>query len=110
MTTAFTLTDSAAKRVAFLLAKEPIPHSKMRVSVSGGGCSGFQYKFDFDSAVNPDDTLIEKNGATVAIDSMSLGFLEGSVLDYIETLGGSHFEVKNPNATAKCGCGNSFSV
>ena len=106
----FTVTENAAKRIAFLLTREKNPQSKLRVSVDGGGCSGFQYSFDFVADKNEDDCVIEKNGAAILIDKVSMDFLKGSVLDYVETLGAAHFEVKNPNATASCGCGNSFSV
>lgn len=104
------ISASAAKRIAFLLGKEASPEAKLRVSVKGGGCSGFQYEFGFDSEQHEDDILFEKDGAKVLIDTMSLEFINGSVLDYIETLGAAHFEIRNPQATATCGCGNSFSV
>ncbi len=102
----FGLTESAARRVAFLLKQEK-PGAKLRIAVQGGGCSGFQYNFDFDNKQNEDDTLI---GDLVLVDQMSLGYMGGSVLDYMETLGAAHFEIRNPNATARCGCGNSFAV
>lgn len=107
----FTVTDNAAKRVAFLMSQEDNPNEVfLRIEVQGGGCSGFQYHYDFDSKRKDDDYFIEKNGAKVAIDPTSLPFIEGSALDYVETLGSAAFEIKNPNATANCGCGNSFSV
>ncbi len=105
------VSPSAAARIAKLLSQEPEPGTRFRVSVQGGGCSGFQYHFDFDT--NPpadDDILIESDGARVVIDEASLGFVKGSVIDYVDELGGAFFEIKNPNATASCGCGNSFSV
>jgi iron-sulfur cluster insertion protein len=108
--TPFSVTDSAAARIVKITVGEP-EGSKFRIAIKGGGCSGFQYIFDFDA--NPPsetDVVIEKNGAFVIIDDMSLGMLSGSELDYIETLGSAGFEIKNPNATASCGCGNSFSV
>ncbi len=106
----FAVTDSAAARINKIMVGEP-EGTKLRVAVGGGGCSGFQYQVDFDvKPVASDDLVIEKNGSTVVIDSMSLDMLKGSVLDYIETLGSAGFEIKNPNATAKCGCGNSFTV
>ncbi len=108
-TVPFTLTENAQKRVVFLLSDEP-DGAFLRVSVDGGGCSGFQYKFDFDTEMTNEDKHIEAGDARVVIDDMSLEFVEGSVLDYVETLGASHFEVKNPNATANCGCGSSFAV
>lgn len=104
--TPFALTDSAAKRVAYLLTKEK-PGAKLRIAVQGGGCSGFQYQFDFDDQRHEDDVLIND---IVLVDRMSLGYMAGSVLDYMESLGAAHFEIRNPNATARCGCGNSFAV
>lgn len=107
---AFGLTEAAARRVAFLLSDEP-PGSYFRVSVQGGGCSGFQYLFDLSNApLAEDDRLIEQSGARAVVDDTSLELLAGSVLDYTEDMSGAGFAVKNPNATAKCGCGNSFSV
>jgi iron-sulfur cluster assembly accessory protein len=82
----------------------------LRVSVEGGGCSGFQYKFDLVGASQPDDIVIEKEGAQVLIDPVSLGFLAGSEIDFVDDLIGQSFKVRNPNATASCGCGTSFSV
>ena len=107
--TAFSGTDSAAKRIAFLAAKEPRP-VMMRVAVLGGGCSGFQYNFSFEERRNEDDLLIEQGGASVLVDSTSLELLKGSELDYVEEMVGAAFQVKNPNAASSCGCGNSFSV
>ena len=107
--TSFSVTENAAKRIAFLAAKEAKP-VMMRVAVLGGGCSGFQYNFSFDEQRNEDDLLIERNGAAVVVDSTSLELLKGSELDYVEEMVGSAFQVKNPNATSSCGCGNSFSV
>ncbi len=104
------ISDNAAKRIAFLLGQESKPGISLRVAVDGGGCSGFQYKFDFDAEQQKDDIVLEKDGARVLIDTLSLEFMEGSVIDFVETLGAAHFEVKNPNANATCGCGNSFSV
>lgn len=106
----FALTDSAAARIAKIMVGEP-DGTKLRIAIGGGGCSGFQYQIDFDSRpLGADDLVIERNGSTVVIDSTSLEMLKGSTLDYVETLGSAGFEIKNPNATAKCGCGNSFSV
>jgi iron-sulfur cluster insertion protein len=107
--TAFSVTENAAKRIAFLASKETKP-VMMRVAVLGGGCSGFQYNFSFEEERNDDDLLIERNGATVVVDSTSLDLLKGSELDYVEEMVGSAFQVRNPNATSSCGCGNSFSV
>ena len=102
-------TDSAAAKVADLIAEEGNPELKLRVFVQGGGCSGFQYGFTFDDAVNEDDTLFEKNGVTLLVDSMSFQYLVGAEIDYKEDINGSQFVIKNPNATTTCGCGSSFS-
>ncbi len=104
------VTDSAARRIAHLMAKEGTPEMFLRVSVLGGGCSGFQYSFVFDDARTEDDTMIEKGGARVVIDSTSLDLLKGSEIDFVEDMVGSAFAIRNPNATSSCGCGNSFSV
>ena len=100
---------SAAKRIAALTAAEG-PAVMFRVAVNGGGCSGYQYEFTFDNTRTDDDVLIERDGARVLIDQVSLEFLGGSEVDFIEGLMGSHFEIKNPNAKSSCGCGTSFSV
>ncbi len=107
--TQFSVSESAAKRIAFLASKEAKP-VMMRVAVLGGGCSGFQYNFSFEDQRNADDLVIERDGASVLVDSTSLELLKGSELDYVEEMVGSAFQVKNPNATSSCGCGNSFSV
>lgn len=104
-----TLTPSAAKRINAILAKQD-DAEMLRVSVEGGGCSGFSYKFDFAQEANADDTVIELDGAQVAIDEMSMEFLAGSQIDFSNELIGSAFKIINPNATAACGCGTSFSV
>ena len=106
--TNFTITKAAAARIAVLQEAENAPF--FRVSVDGGGCSGFQYKFDFDDKTTSDDLTFEAHGITVLVDDMSIDFLEGAELDYVEELLGSYFKVENPNATASCGCGTSFSV
>ena len=103
-------TDSAAAKVADLIAKEGNTDLKLRVFVQGGGCSGFQYGFTFDEAVNEDDTTFEKNGVTLLVDSMSFQYLVGAEIDYKEDINGSQFVIKNPNATTTCGCGSSFSA
>ncbi|WP_020159248.1 MULTISPECIES: iron-sulfur cluster insertion protein ErpA [Methylobacter] len=103
-------TDSAASKVGELIAEEGNNNLKLRVYVSGGGCSGFQYGFTFDEEVNEDDTLVEKGGVTVLIDSMSIQYLTGAEIDYKEDLSGSQFVIRNPNATTTCGCGSSFSA
>ena len=103
-------TDSAAAKVADLIAEEGNTDLKLRVFVQGGGCSGFQYGFTFDEAVNEDDTTFEKNGVTLLVDSMSFQYLVGAEIDYKEDINGSQFDIKNPNASTTCGCGSSFSA
>lgn len=107
-TTPVTVSASAAKRINAILAKRD--ETALRVSVEGGGCSGFSYKFDFAGTPNEDDLVLERDGAKVFIDEMSLEFLTGSEIDFTEELIGASFKIKNPNATAACGCGTSFSV
>ncbi len=102
--------DAAASKVKTLISEEENPELKLRVYVTGGGCSGFQYGFTFDEKVNDGDTLVEKNEVTMVVDSMSLQYLVGGTVDYIDGLEGSRFLVTNPNATATCGCGSSFSI
>ncbi|MAI92088.1 MAG: iron-sulfur cluster assembly accessory protein [Hyphomonadaceae bacterium TMED5] len=109
METPVTLSSSAAKRINAILADNG-EADFLRVSVEGGGCSGFSYKFDFGKAFEDDDLLVERDGAKVAIDAMSLPFLEGSEIDYVDELIGASFKIHNPNATANCGCGTSFSI
>ena len=103
-------TDSAAAKVADLIAEEGNPELKLRVFVTGGGCSGFQYGFTFDEIANDDDTLVEKEGVQLLVDPMSYQYLVGAEIDYQESLQGSQFVIKNPNASSTCGCGSSFSV
>ncbi len=103
-------TESAASKVAGLIAEEENPDLKLRVYITGGGCSGFQYGFTFDEEVAEDDTVIEKNGVIVLIDSMSIQYLAGAEIDYKEDLSGARFVIRNPNARTTCGCGSSFSV
>jgi iron-sulfur cluster insertion protein len=103
-------TDNAANKVLSLIEEEGNPGLKLRVFVSGGGCSGFQYGFTFDEVQNEDDTVMEKNGVSLLIDPMSYQYLIGAEIDYQENLEGSQFVIKNPNATTTCGCGSSFSV
>lgn len=104
------ISDSAARRVAFLIQQEGNPALMLRLTVSGGGCSGFQYGFGFDDTVNEDDHVFEKDGTKIVTDDCSLDLLAGATLDYVEDLIGASFQIKNPNATASCGCGNSFAV
>ncbi len=103
-------TDSAADKVKSLIDEEGNAELKLRVFVSGGGCSGFQYGFTFDEAVSDDDTALQKNGVTLLIDPMSLQYLMGAEIDYQEGIEGAQFVIRNPNATSTCGCGSSFSA
>ncbi|MEQ1622616.1 MAG: iron-sulfur cluster insertion protein ErpA [Methylococcales bacterium] len=103
-------TDSAASKVGELIAEEGNDNLKLRVYVSGGGCSGFQYGFTFDEEVNEDDTSVENGGVTVLIDAMSIQYLTGAEIDYKENASGAQFVIRNPNATTTCGCGSSFSA
>src|SRR5215472_2998618 len=109
MTGNVTVTDRAARRIGEILGKEPAG-TMLRVSVEGGGCSGFQYRFDTERERADDDIVIEKSGATVLIDPVSLNFLTGSEIDFVDDLIGSSFKVNNPKATASCGCGTSFAL
>jgi iron-sulfur cluster insertion protein len=104
------ITDSAAKRIAWVLDQDEYKGMMLRVAVSGGGCSGFQYGFSFDDTIGETDKCIERAGAKVLIDDVSLDMLRGSVIDYVEDLIGASFQIKNPIAKTSCGCGNSFSV
>ena len=103
------LTDRAAKRIAEILKSEP-EGSVLRVAVNGGGCSGFQYDFQVEATRAGDDLVIEKAGATVLIDPVSLDFLKGAEIDFVDEMIGTAFKIKNPNASSSCGCGTSFSV
>ncbi|MDB5810347.1 MAG: iron-sulfur cluster insertion protein ErpA [Betaproteobacteria bacterium] len=103
-------TDNAAAKVKQLIDEEGNLELKLRVFVTGGGCSGFQYGFTFDEAVSDDDTSMQKNGVTLLIDPMSLQYLGGAEIDYQEGVEGAQFVIKNPNATSTCGCGSSFSA
>jgi iron-sulfur cluster assembly accessory protein len=104
-----TLSERAAKRIVKILAKEP-DGTVLRVSVSGGGCSGFQYGFDLDASRAADDIVVERDGAVVIIDPVSLPYMGGSEIDFVDDLIGQSFQIRNPNATASCGCGTSFSI
>jgi iron-sulfur cluster assembly accessory protein len=103
------MTEAAARRIAAIVAREP-GKAALRITVEGGGCSGFSYKFDLTDARNDDDVAIERNGATVLIDDLSLVYMGGSVIDFVDDLMGQSFQVRNPNAVASCGCGTSFSI
>ena len=104
------MSDAAAAKVKTLITEEENPELKLRVYITGGGCSGFQYGFTLDEKNNDGDTVVEKNGVNMVVDGMSLQYLVGGVVDYTEGLEGSRFTVTNPNATTTCGCGSSFSV
>ena len=105
-----TLTPAAAARVAFIAHKQGKPAALFRLGVEGGGCSGFQYRFGLADAPAPDDLAVVTDGVTLLVDETALPFVEGATIDYVEALGGSSFQVKNPVATAGCGCGSSFAV
>ncbi len=106
----FTVTDKARDKVLDLLAEENNPALTLRVFVTGGGCSGFQYGFTFDDSIAEDDTLFEYDKLKIVVDPMSFQYLNGASIDYTESLQSSQFVIKNPNATSQCGCGSSFSV
>jgi iron-sulfur cluster assembly accessory protein len=109
MENSVTLSDAAAKRIAAIVGIEP-GKSALRVAVEGGGCSGFSYKFDLADGPQADDVVVERSGATVLIDSLSLVYMAGSEIDFVDNLLGQSFQIKNPNAVASCGCGTSFSI
>ena len=108
-TTSLTLTDAAAKRVAWIAERQNKP-AMLRLSVEGGGCSGFQYKFDLADTVEGDDSVSETSGVKLVVDPVSLDLVAGSVVDFVESLGGAAFRVENPQAAAGCGCGSSFGI
>ncbi|NKC00139.1 MAG: iron-sulfur cluster insertion protein ErpA [Pseudomonadales bacterium] len=110
MDTNIEFSDRAAAKVLGLIESEGDDSLRLRVFVTGGGCNGFSYGFTFDEDVAEDDAVIEKEGVTMVVDSMSYPYLEGSQVDYVEDLNGSQFVVTNPNATSTCGCGNSFAI
>ena len=107
---AITISDSAAKRVLVLRELEGDDSLMLRITVSGGGCSGFQYGFSFDKQKNEDDYVFEHLGVAVITDDASLDLLNGSMIDFVEDLMGASFQIRNPNATASCGCGSSFAI
>ena len=104
------LTEAAARRIAYLITQEGNPQLMLRLAVSGGGCSGFQYGFSFDDTRNEDDVEFERNGVKLLVDPTSLELLAGAEVDFVEDLVGAAFQVRNPNATSSCGCGSSFAV
>lgn len=103
-------TESAVNKVRELITEEGNPALKLRVFISGGGCSGFQYGFTFDEIANEDDFIVDKDGVQFLVDTMSYQYLVGAEVDYVDSFEGSQFTIKNPNATTTCGCGSSFSV
>jgi len=107
---ALLVTPAAVKKVQKLVEEEANPELSLRVYVTGGGCSGFQYGFDFDDQIQPDDTVIEEQGVRFLLDELSYPYLSGSTVDYVEGLEGARFIIVNPNATTTCGCGSSFSI
>jgi len=107
--TDISVSDAAAKRIVKILQKQT-DKSALRISVEGGGCSGFSYKFDLVDVTNDDDLIIEKDGAKVLIDSISVPYIDGSVIDFIDDLMGQSFQINNPNVTSSCGCGVSFAI
>jgi len=104
------LTENAARRIAILKTQENAEDAFLRIAVSGGGCSGFQYGFSFDDQRNEDDFVFERDGVGIVVDEVSLGLLSGAEVDFVEDLMGASFQIRNPNAASSCGCGNSFSI
>ena len=109
MSGSITISERAAKRISQIIAKEE-SNKVLRISVSGGGCSGFQYGFDLEQSQKDDDLVFEKGGVKVIVDTVSILYMDGSEVDFVDDLIGASFQVKNPNATASCGCGTSFSL
>jgi iron-sulfur cluster insertion protein len=105
-----TVTESAARRIAYLKEQEQAKGAFLRIAVSGGGCSGFQYGLSFDDQRNADDSQFERDGVAVVVDDTSLDLLNGAEVDFVEDLMGASFQIRNPNAASSCGCGNSFSI
>ncbi|MGA8380336.1 MAG: iron-sulfur cluster insertion protein ErpA [Stellaceae bacterium] len=104
------VTESAARRIALLRDQEQAQNAFLRIAVSGGGCSGFQYGFTFDDQRNDDDVVFERDGVAIVVDGVSLDLLGGAEVDFVEDLMGASFQIRNPNAASSCGCGNSFSI
>jgi iron-sulfur cluster insertion protein len=104
------VTENAARQIAALRTQEQAENAFLRIAVSGGGCSGFQYGLSFDHQRNDDDFLFERDGVTVVVDDVSLALLNGAEVDFVEDLMGASFQIRNPNAASSCGCGNSFSI
>jgi iron-sulfur cluster insertion protein len=110
MDSSIVFTANAVKKVQELIEEEGNPDLKLRVFITGGGCSGFQYGFTFDEITNEDDLVVEKDGVNFLVDSMSYQYLAGAEIDYVDSFEGAQFTIKNPNAATTCGCGSSFSV
>lgn len=108
--TEITISDSAAARIKEISSEGEEKGKKLRISVEGGGCAGFQYKYDFITDVNKEDLVLNKDGATVIIDPTSADFMKGAIIDFVQTLGFSSFEIRNKANSSRCGCGNSFSI
>jgi iron-sulfur cluster insertion protein len=108
--TPLVFTENAARKVQSLIEEEGNPGLKLRVFITGGGCSGFQYGFMFEEEAQPDDTAVERSGVTLLVDPMSIQYLEGAEIDYKEDVSGAQFVIRNPNAATTCGCGSSFSI
>jgi iron-sulfur cluster insertion protein len=104
------LTENAARRIAMLKSEENAENALLRIAVSGGGCSGFQYGLSFDDQRNDDDFVFERDGVGIVVDEVSLGLLDGAEVDFVEDLMGASFQIRNPKAASSCGCGNSFSI
>jgi iron-sulfur cluster insertion protein len=104
------VTENAARRIAMLKVQENAEDAFLRIAVSGGGCSGFQYGLSFDDQRNDDDVVFERDGVGIVVDDVSLGLLNGAEVDFVEDLMGASFQIRNPNAASSCGCGNSFSI
>ena len=104
------LTENAARRIAVLKEQEDAENALLRIAVSGGGCSGFQYGLSFDDQRNEDDVVFERDGVAIVVDEVSLDLLNGAEVDFVEDLMGASFQIRNPNAASSCGCGNSFSI
>ena len=109
MSGSITISERAAKRISQIIAKEQ-SNKVLRISVSGGGCSGFQYGFDLEQSHKDDDLVFEKDGVKVIVDTVSILYIDGSEVDFVDDLIGASFQIKNPNATASCGCGSSFAI
>jgi len=106
----YEVTDSAINRVAYLIKNQKNPVNALRVSIMPGGCNGMQYKYELTDKIHEEDLVFEKNGVKVVVDELSAGFIQNGQIDYVEELGAAYFQIKNPNASSKCGCGSSFGI